>query len=67
MKAKDLRNKSNNELQKELTTQRQKLGDLAVEYRTKEVTNVKSIAKVKKDIARILTVLQGSTKGDSNE
>ncbi len=56
MKNKELRNKSSKELQTILLDSQTKLAALAVEYRTKEVKNVKQIAKIKKDIARILTL-----------
>ena len=57
MKAKDIRNKSNKELQKDLTDSRAKLLQLSVDYRTKEIKNVREIRAVKRTIARILTVM----------
>lgn len=57
MKAKELRNKSNKELQKNLADSRAKLAQLSVDYRTKEVKNVKEIRVIKKSIARILTII----------
>ncbi len=56
MKNKELRNKSSKELQTTLLDSQTKLATLAVEYRTKEVKNVKQISSIKKDIARILTL-----------
>ena len=57
MKAKDLRNKSNKELQKSLADSRAKLAQLSVDYRTKEVKNVREIRNIKKAIARTLTII----------
>ncbi len=65
MKAKDMRAKSEKELTKNLDELRSQLTAVSVEYRTKEVKNVKQIAAIKKDIARILTVLGENTKGES--
>ncbi|MCX6805476.1 MAG: 50S ribosomal protein L29 [Patescibacteria group bacterium] len=67
MKSKDLRKKSTKELQNSLLESQTKLAALAIEYRTKEVKNVKQISAIKKDIARILTVqreleLEGEAK-----
>lgn len=57
MKAKDMRNKSNKELQKQLTDMQTQLNTLLIDYKTKEVKNVKQISALKKDIARVKTVL----------
>lgn len=57
MKAKELRNKSNKELLKNLADSRAKLAQLSVDYRTKEVKNVREIRVIKKSIARILTII----------
>ena len=57
MKAKELRNKSNKELQKNLADSRAKLAQLSVDYRTKEVKNVREIRVIKKSIARTLTII----------
>ena len=67
MKSKDLRKKSTKELQNSLLESQTKLATLAIEYRTKEVKNVKQISAIKQDIARILTVqreleLEGEAK-----
>ncbi|MEI8073004.1 MAG: 50S ribosomal protein L29 [Candidatus Saccharibacteria bacterium] len=56
MKNKELRNTSAKELNNKLQDLHKKLAELAIEYRTKEVKNVKQISAVKKDIARILTI-----------
>lgn len=57
MKAKDIRNKSNKELQKDLSDSRSKILQLSVDYRTKEIKNVREIRAVKRTVARILTVM----------
>lgn len=57
MKIKDIRNKSDKELQKDLADSRAKLLQLSIDYRTKEVKNVREIRSVKRTIARILTVM----------
>ncbi|HMS92121.1 MAG TPA: 50S ribosomal protein L29 [Candidatus Saccharibacteria bacterium] len=67
MKAKDLRSKSAKELSNTLDDLRKKLETSVVEYRTKEVKNIKQINSIKKDIARVMTImreaqLQGETK-----
>lgn len=67
MKASELHNKSITELEKDLAEAREKLGTAAIEYRTKEVKNVKQIATIKKDIARILTILGEKEKETTNE
>lgn len=60
MKAKELRAKSAKELSNTLDDLRKKLEVSAIEYRTKEVKNIKQIKSIKKDIARVLTVMQES-------
>ena len=64
MKTRDIRNKSNKELQKDLAESRARLLQLSIDYRTKEVKNVREIRTVKRTIARILTVMaeQASAK-----
>ncbi len=52
-----MRNKSNKELQKQLTDMQTQLNTLLIDYKTKEVKNVKQISALKKDIARVKTVL----------
>ncbi len=60
MKAKDIRSKSPKELSNTLDDLRKKLENSVVEYQTKEVKNIKQINSIKKDIARVLTVMQES-------
>lgn len=65
MKAKDMHNKSEKELTKDLELLRTQLATAAIEYRTKEVKNIKQIHTIKKDIARVLTVMGEKTKGEA--
>lgn len=67
MKAKDLKNKSMKELQKNLTDSRAKLAQLRVDYRTKEVKNVREIRVIRKDIAKILTIITEQQKATQGE
>lgn len=67
MKAKELRNQSNKELQKKLVDSRAKLSQLNVDYRTKEVKNVREIRSLKRTIARILTILSEQAKASQGE
>ena len=62
MKAKELRNQSNKELHKKLADSRAKLAQLNVDYRTKEVKNVREIRSLKRDVARILTIMSEQDK-----
>lgn len=56
MKASQIRTKSDKELTKMVADLREKLVDVHIDLRTKEVKNVKQIKTIKKDIARILTI-----------
>ena len=67
MKAKELRNQSNKELQKKLVDSRAKLAQLNVDQRTKEVKNVREIRSLKRTIARILTILSEQAKATQGE
>lgn len=57
MKISELQNKSKDELDKMLKESREKLCRLRFEIQLKQSKNVREIRKVKKDIARILTLL----------
>jgi large subunit ribosomal protein L29 len=65
MKAKDMRNKSEKELVKDLAELKSQLASVAVDYRTKEVKNIKQIKTIKRDIARVMTVLGENSKGET--
>jgi len=58
MKASELRQKSQVELQKILTESREKLRQLRFASATGKVKNVRGIRKIRKDVARILTLLK---------
>ncbi len=57
MKASELRKKSERELQEELFKKREELRLLRFNLASGKVKNIREIRAVKKDIARILTVL----------
>lgn len=58
MKVKDLRKKSKTELKKILQQKRDKLRTLRFDLASREIKNVREIGENRKDIARILTLLQ---------
>lgn len=69
MKVKDMRQKSAKELQKDLTDTRDKLMTAQVDYRTKEVKNVREIRALRRDIARLMTITREqelAAKGDKS-
>lgn len=69
MKAKEMRQKSTKELQKELADTRGKLLTAQIDYRTKEIKNVREIRALRRDIARLLTVTHEqelTAKGDKS-
>ncbi len=57
MKTKELKQKSKDELQKFLQNLREKLRQLRFDLVSGKVKNVREIRQIKKDIARILTML----------
>jgi len=58
MKAKELKQKSKKELERLLLNDREKLRQLKFDLSAGKVKNVREIRKIKKDIARILTILK---------
>ena len=58
MKIGELRQKSKPELQKLLTELRERLRQLRFDLAAGKVKNVREIRQIKKDIARILTLLK---------
>lgn len=58
MKAKEIREKSREELEKNLRELRNKLTKIKFDIAAKQMKNHREIRKVKKDIARILTVIK---------
>ena len=57
MKTKELKQKSKTELQRLLQNDQEKLRQLRFDLSAGKVKNVREIRKIKKDIARILTIL----------
>lgn len=57
MKTSELRQKSQVELERILTESREKLRELRFNLAAGKVKNVREIRKLKKDIAKILTIL----------
>jgi large subunit ribosomal protein L29 len=58
MKITELRQKSKTELEKILAESREKLRQLRFDLASGKVKNVREIRKIKKDIARILTIIK---------
>lgn len=58
MKTQELRQKSKSELEKLLAENRERLRQLRFDLVSGKVKNVREIRKIKKDIARILTLLK---------
>jgi len=58
MKARELRQKSKAKLQKILRDKREKLRDICFNLASGKIKNVRKIKELKKDIARILTLLK---------
>lgn len=57
MKLQELRKKDKKELVKSVHDLRKKLGDLRFKFSSGKLKNVKEISNSKKEIARILTIL----------
>lgn len=66
MNIKETTNKDINELDHLLQDLRKKLDDLKSKAVQKQLKNIREIRMVKKDIARILTVLAGKNKKANN-
>jgi large subunit ribosomal protein L29 len=62
MEITELRQKSKAELQKILQDNRERLRQLRFDLAAGKVKNVREIRKIKKDIARILTILRITNK-----
>lgn len=58
MLARDLREKSKEELENLLRTMRERLDEMSFLRQQKKLKDVKEFSRVKKDIARILTVVR---------
>jgi large subunit ribosomal protein L29 len=57
MKVSELRPKSQSDLQKVLLEKRERLRQLRFDLAAGKIKNVREIRKIKKDIARILTII----------
>jgi len=57
MKEKELKQKTKSELSKLLREDREKLRQLRFDLSAGKIKNVREIRKIKKDVARILTIL----------
>jgi large subunit ribosomal protein L29 len=58
MKIKEIKEKSENELKKDLVESRNKLTKLRFDVSAKQTKNHREIRKIKKNIARMLTILK---------
>ena len=63
MKASELRAKSPNELQVELNSLLRAQFSLRMQKATQQLTNTSQLGKVRRDIARLRTLLAETTKG----
>jgi ribosomal protein L29 len=62
MKFEELKNKSESELQKILSEQRERLRDLRFKDANKQLKDVRVIRKTRNTIARLLTLLNNNKK-----
>lgn len=58
MNIKEIRGKTEAQLMKEIAGLREKIRDLHFKIHSKEVKNYHELKKIRKDVARILTVLK---------
>lgn len=58
MRAKELRNMSENELHDKLSDYRKELFNLRFQHATRQLENTQRLPKVRKNIARILTIFR---------
>lgn len=63
MKAKELRKKSDTELQKLLQDKKSRIVELKMNIASGNVKNVREMRETKKDVARIQTILNQQTAG----
>lgn len=66
MKIKEIRIKSNNELQRMLKEERAHLHELGFDLASKKLKKVRAVRESKKNIARILTILNEKARADTN-
>ena len=67
MKTKELKNKSINDLHRSLAENRSKLRELRFKDAAKQLKNIRDIRDVKKEIARILTLLNDKKTEDTKK
>ena len=67
MKISEIREKSENELKKDLVEMRNKKAKMRFDISAKQVKNHREARKVKKNIARILTVLKSSAYNSADK
>jgi ribosomal protein L29 len=60
MKMEELRKMNEAQLRKELASMREQIRDMKFKIHSKEVKNNHILGSIKKDIARILTLLRGA-------
>jgi large subunit ribosomal protein L29 len=65
MKAAELRGKSQDELQQELTSLLRAQFSLRMQKATQQLTNTSQLGKVRRDIARVRTLLAQKAKGQA--
>lgn len=58
MKAEEIRNKTTEELQKELASLKEELFKLRFQHATNQLENPQQIVNVKRDIARVKTIIR---------
>ena len=63
MKASELRAKSDGELEQELTSLLKAQFSLRMQKATQQLTNTSQLGKVRRDIARVRTLIAGKAKG----
>lgn len=64
MKIKELRQKTTKELKELLEEDRHKLGQFRFDLAAKKLKNVREIRNLRREIARILTILRDLSKAD---
>ena len=62
MKTEELKSKSKNELETMIEDLRKKLSDLRFKFSSNQLKNVKEMSNMKKEIARIFTIIKETNK-----
>ena len=62
MKAEELRKKDKKELEKTVNELKNKLSDIRFKFSSNQLKNVKDISNMKREIARILTIMRENRK-----